>query len=67
MYDYAIKRKKGKQLFFVLIYSLKQINLKTLKTYIKTNLANDFICFFKSSVKVPIFLIRSQIVVSNFA
>lgn len=33
----------GKQLFHGLIYSLALIKLKTLKTYIKTNLANSFI------------------------
>ena len=37
------------------IYSLKPIELETLKTYIKTNLINDFICFSKSSANAPIF------------
>ena len=41
--DYAIELKKDKQLFFKLIYSLKLVKLKILKTYIKTNLANNFI------------------------
>ena len=39
----AIKLKKDKQLLFGLIYSLKLIKLKILKTYIKINLANGFI------------------------
>ena len=41
--DYIIKLEKGKQSPFGPIYSLKQIELKTLKTYIKTNPANSFI------------------------
>ena len=43
MNEHAIELKKGKQLFFGPIYSLGPIELKTLKTYIKTNLANGFI------------------------
>ena len=35
--------KKGKQLLFGLIYSLKLVELEILKIYIKTNLANNFI------------------------
>ena len=41
--NYAIKLKKSKQLFFKPIYNLGPIKLKILKTYIKTNLANNFI------------------------
>ena len=41
--DYTIKLKKSKQLFFSSIYSLKLVELETLKTYIKINLANSFI------------------------
>ena len=48
--DHTIKLEEGKQLSFDLIYSLKPVDLKTLKTYIKTNLANSFIRFSKSSV-----------------
>ena len=40
---YAIKQKKGKQSLFGLIYNLEPVELKTLKIYIKTNLANSFI------------------------
>ena len=40
---YAIKFKKGKKPLYRPIYSLKLIELKTFKTYIKINLANSFI------------------------
>ena len=43
MNDHAIKREKGKQPFFDLIYTLEPIELKILKTYIKINLINGFI------------------------
>ena len=46
---HAIDLEKGKQLLCRPIYSLGPIELETLKTYIKTNLANDFICPLKSS------------------
>ena len=48
MNEHAIKLEEGKQSPFGPIYSLGPIELKTLKTYIKTNLANGFIRFFKS-------------------
>lgn len=41
--NYIIKLEKGNQLPFGLIYSLGVIELEILKTYIKINLANDFI------------------------
>ena len=41
--EYAIKLKKSKQQLFGSIYSLRPVKLETLKTYIKTNLANGFI------------------------
>ena len=40
---HAIKLEKGKQSPYGPIYSLKLVELKTFKTYIKTNLANSFI------------------------
>ena len=40
---HAIKLEKGKQPFYGPIYILKPVELKTFKTYIKTNLANGFI------------------------
>ena len=39
--DHAIKLEEDKQLSFGLIYSLGPIKLKTLKIYIKINLANS--------------------------
>ena len=46
--EYAIKLKEGKQPPFKPIYSLGHVELKTLKTYIKTKLANSFIQLSKS-------------------
>ena len=43
MNEYPIKLEEGKQPPFWLIYSLSQVELEILKTYIKTNLANGFI------------------------
>ena len=43
MNEYVIKLKESKQLSFGLIYNLELVELETLKTYIKTNLANGFI------------------------
>ena len=40
---HAIKLEKGKQPPYKLIYSLRLVELKTFKTYIKINLANWFI------------------------
>ena len=51
---HAIKLKEGKQPPFELIYSLGLVELETLKTYIKTNLANGFIRPFKSPARAPI-------------
>ena len=57
---YIIEMKKGKQLLFRSIYRLRPVELKTLKTYIKNNLANGFICFFKSSIKALILFNRKS-------
>ena len=54
MNEYAIELKKGKQLSFEPICSLGPVELETLKTYIKINLANGFIHLFKSPVGAPI-------------
>ena len=43
MNEHAIKLEEGKQSSFGHIYSLGPVELETLKTYIKTNLANGFI------------------------
>ena len=49
--EHAIELEKDKQPFFGSIYSLKPVKLETVKTYIKTNLANGFIRAFKSPVE----------------
>lgn len=56
--QYTIKLQDDKQLFYRLIYSLRQIELKLLKTYIKTNLANSFIYFLKSLANAFIFFLQ---------
>ena len=45
--EHTIKLKEGKQSSFRSLYSLRSIKLETLKTYIKTNLTNNFIRLFK--------------------
>ena len=45
---YAIDLEKGKQPSYRPNYSLGPVELETFKTYIKTNLANGFICSSKS-------------------
>ena len=54
MNDHAIELGEGKQPLFGSIYSLDPIKLETLKTYIKTNLANSFIWPFKSLARALI-------------
>ena len=54
----AIKLEKNKQPLFRLIYSLRPVELETLKTYIKTNLANSFIWPSKSFARAPILFDR---------
>ena len=55
MNDYAIKLENNKEPFFSPIYSLELVELETLKIYVKTNLANNFIHPLKSPAKVSIF------------
>ena len=55
MNKHAIKLEEGKQLLFGPIYSLGLVELKTLKTYIETNLANGFIRPFKFPAEASIF------------
>ena len=50
--NYIIKLERRKQLLFGPIYSLKLIELEILKTYFKTNLANNFIQSFKSLIRI---------------
>ena len=51
---YTIELQDGKQLPYRLIYSLRSVELKTLKTYIKTYLKTKFIQPFKSLVGTSI-------------
>ena len=55
---YAIKLEEDKQPPFGPIYSLEPVELKILKTYIKTNLTNNFIWPFKFLVRVSILFNR---------
>ena len=64
--EHAIKLKEGKQPLFGPIYSLGPIELETLKTYIKTNLANGFIQPLRSSVGALILFDQSQMEASVF-
>lgn len=52
--DYIIKQKEEKQPSFGLVYNLRPIKLKILKTYIKNNLANGFIQLSKSPTSISI-------------
>ena len=54
MNKHAIELEEGKQPPFGPIYSLGPVELETLKTYIKTNLANSFIRPSKSPAGAPI-------------
>ena len=63
---HTIKLEEDKQPSFRFIYSLRPIKLETLKTYIETNLANNFIRSFKSLIKAPILLTKSQVKASVF-
>ena len=56
--EYAIELEEGKQPLFGLIYSLGPVELETLKTYIKINLANGFIRPSKSPAGAPILFDR---------
>ena len=58
--DHAIELVKGWQPPYGLIYSLEPLELKTLKAYIETNLANRFIRPSKSSAGAPILFNRKS-------
>ena len=58
--EHMIKLKKGKQPPYELIYSLMPVELKTLKTYIETNLTIGFIRESKSSASAPILFVRKH-------
>ena len=55
---YAIKSVDNKQLPYRPIYNLGLVELKTLKPYIKTNLANGFIQPSKSSSNILILFVQ---------
>lgn len=54
---YLINLEPNKQPPYIPIYSLGLIELETLKTYIKTNLANNFIRLSKSLAKAHILFV----------
>lgn len=54
---YAINLVEGKQSYYRVIYSLRSMEFKTLKIYIKTNLANGFIRPSKSPASTPILFV----------
>ena len=56
--EHAIELEKGKQPPYKPIYSLRPVDLKTFKTYIKTNLSNSFINGLKSLANALILLVR---------
>ena len=58
MNEHVIELEEGKQPPFGPIYSLGLVELETLKTYIKINLANGFIWPSKSPARAPIFFNR---------
>ena len=57
IYKHAIKLENGKQSPYRSIYSLNLLEFKTLKTYIKTNLANGFIQSSKSLTSATILFV----------
>ena len=56
--EHAIKEEEEKQLSYGPIYSLGQVELKIFKTYIKTNLVNDFIWKSKLLTVASILIVR---------
>lgn len=57
---HVINLKPNKHLLYKQIYSLSQIELKTLKTYIENYLANSFICPFESPTRALILFVSKQ-------
>ena len=58
--QHAIKLQEGQQSSYGLIYNLGPIELKMLKTYIKTNLANGFIWPSKLPADALILFVRKR-------
>ena len=55
--EHVIELEEGKQPLYGPIYSLGPVELETLKTFIKTNLANGFIRVLKSLANASILLV----------
>lgn len=58
--EYKIKLKKGKYLFYGYIYRLEPVEFMILKTYIKTNLVNNFIRPTKLLIQAFIFFLQKS-------
>lgn len=58
MNNHTIHLIEGKQPPYERIYSLESLELKSLKTYIKSSLANSFIRLFKSVLSVSILFVQ---------
>ena len=65
--DHAIELVDGQQPLYGPIYSLRPVELETLKAYIETNLANGFIKPSKSPARASILFDRSQTALSAYA
>ena len=52
--NHVFKLEKSKQPLYNPIYNLQSIEFKILKAYIKINLANNFVQFFKFSIAISI-------------
>lgn len=55
---HTINLDTGKQPSYRSIYSLEPVEFETLKTYIKTNLTNGFICLSKSLIGTLILFVQ---------
>ena len=58
--DHSINLLNNKQLLYSMIYSLKPVELEILKTYIKVNLASNFIKLPKFSASALILFVRKK-------
>ena len=58
--EHAIKLEKGKEPLYRPIYSLGPVELKSLKTYIETNMANNFIQASKLPASALILFVRKS-------
>lgn len=56
--NYTINLAKSQHSSYELIYNLDQIELKTLKIYIKTNIFNNFIMVYKSPIGISILFVN---------